>query len=110
MAEHDPSSCHVCQRHAIGVGLEPQRKGEPPRYLCAQCLDILEYVHSVRRMDPYEVKAIALVDDLAGEFCGALEKTDMAEMSDEERRALWKCVVVGFGDSIRKLVREEMPF
>lgn len=110
MAEQDPTVCHVCRRHAIGVGLEPARKGEPPRYLCAQCLDILEYVHSVRRMDPYELKAIELVDDIAGEFVGGLGKTDMAEMDEGERRALWKCVVVGFGDSIRRLIRSEMPF
>ncbi len=110
MTQHDPSSCAVCQRHAIGVGLEPARKGESPRYLCAACMDIVEHIAATRRFDPYELKALDGADDNAGEYCSTLGKTDMAEMDELERRMLWKAAVQGFGERLRKVIREEAPW
>lgn len=111
MTIHDPAACHVCRRHAIGVGLEPARKGEPPRYLCAQCLDILEYVHSVRRFDSYELKALDGAVDAVGEYISSIDgKTELSDFDELEQRMLCKAAVQGFGDRLRHLIKTEMPF
>lgn len=107
--EHDPAECSVCQRRAIGIGL--QKFKEAPRWLCAECALIADHIRDVRRFDPYENRAIEMVDEKAGEFCAGLGKTDMAEMEESERLLLWRQVVQVFGDSIRQLIRAgEAPF
>ena len=94
--------CHFCQsRRAIGVGLD-----KPLRWLCAECAPLAEYIKTVRRFDPYEIKALDAVDERAGEYCAELGRTDMACMSEEERRLLWRRVVQGFGDEVRRLLRD----
>ncbi|TIN83118.1 DUF6511 domain-containing protein [Mesorhizobium sp.] len=104
----DPDACHVCGRHAIGIGV-----GKHPdnRWLCAECLPILEYVRSVRRLDAYEIKAIEMAGEKAGELLDGFGKTDLAEMDEGEWRQFCKTMCLGFGDSMRKLIREnEAPF
>ncbi len=111
MTQHDPSSCAVCQRHAIGVGLEPARKGEEPRYLCAACMDIVEYIHNTRRFDPYELKALDGAVDAVGDYISSIDgKTELADYDELEQRMLCKAAVQGFGDRLRKVIREEAPF
>lgn len=108
----DPTTCHVCSRHAVGVGLGlTSRTDKDPRYLCGECVLLIERIREVRRFDPYELKALESVDEIAGEYCGSLGQTDMAEMSEEERRLLWRTVVQGFGDGLRRLISEgSAPF
>ena len=111
MSEHDPANCNICGRHALGVGLEPPRKGEEPRYICAECLPILEYVRSVRRLDPYEIKAIEMAGEKAGALLDGWGKTDLADMDEDEWRQFCKAMCLGFGDSMRHLIRnQEAPF
>ncbi|WP_411970167.1 DUF6511 domain-containing protein [Mesorhizobium sp. BR1-1-12] len=62
-------------------------------------------------MDAYELRALELVDDVAGDYCADIGKTDMADMTELERRMLWKTVWKGCGNSLRKLVRDgSAPF
>lgn len=111
MSEHDPANCHICGRHALGIGLEPPRKGEQPRWLCAECLPLLEYIKSVRRLDPYEIKAIEMAGDKAGALLDGWGKTDLAEMDEGEWREFCKTLCLGFGESMRRLIRDgEAPF
>ncbi|TIL91438.1 MAG: hypothetical protein E5Y73_17325 [Mesorhizobium sp.] len=108
---HDPAACHVCSRRAIGVGLEPARKGEPPRYLCAQCLDIVEHVAATKRFDTYELKALDGAVNAVGEYIASIDgKTELADYDELEQRMLCKAAVQGFGDRLRELVRNEVPF
>lgn len=105
MSEHDPDICHVCGRRAIGVGVgNPQRD---PRWLCTECLPLIEYVKNIRRWDPYEIKALEAVDEATGEYAASVDKTDIAEFSDEERRGLWSAAIKAHQAEIRRLVRTD---
>lgn len=37
-----PEQCWVCQRHAVGLGVQADR--EPIRWLCKECADIAEHI------------------------------------------------------------------
>ena len=50
MSQNEPAECHVCGRHAIGVGLEAPGRGAP-RWLCTECALIVDRVRDVRRPD-----------------------------------------------------------
>lgn len=107
--EHDPADCFVCRRHAVGLGIQQPR--QDPRWLCAECSLIAENIRNIRRFDPYENRALAAVDDVAGDYCASLDKTDMAAMDETERLMLWRTVVQGFGDEVRRLIRNgDSPF
>ncbi|MBZ9921480.1 DUF6511 domain-containing protein [Mesorhizobium sp. BR1-1-7] len=115
MTQHDthtPSDCHYCGERAIGIGVGfTSARDKDPKWICAPCSLVLEDFRRVVRMDAYELKAIELVDEIAGEYCAEIGLTDMAEMSELERRMLWKTVWKGCGTSLRKLVRSnDAPF
>ncbi|MBZ9943461.1 hypothetical protein LB533_20455 [Mesorhizobium sp. BR1-1-13] len=111
MSEHDPTACHVCHRHAIGVGIGfTHSRDTNPKWICHECALIIEDVRRVRNFDAYEIKTLDHVDEKAGEYVGELGKTDMASMSELERRMLWKTVVQEFGNGLRSLIREGAPF
>lgn len=111
MSQHDPANCAVCGRHALGIGLEPKRKGEEPRWLCRECLLLLERIKDVRRLDAYEIKAIEMAGEKAGALLDGWGKTDLAEMDEGEWRQFCKAMCLGFGDSMRRLIKEnEAPF
>lgn len=47
MSKHDPADCHVCGRHAVGVGVGPTRaSSEDPRWLCAECALLVEHIRT----------------------------------------------------------------
>jgi hypothetical protein len=101
--------CAFCKsRRAIGVGISARGDN---RWFCAECAPLAEFIKTVRLFDPYERKALDGVDDVAGAFCAGLGKTDMSEMTAEERGMLWRRVVQGFGDEVRRLLRDgEAPW
>lgn len=106
-----PTACHICGFHATGIGLGLVGRDKDPQWICAPCSLLIEDIRKVKRMDAYEIKAIEMVDDLAGEFCAELGRTDMAEMSELERRMLWKTVWKGCAESLRGLIRSNgAPF
>src|SRR5690349_6383505 len=105
---HDPDACHVCGRHALGNGV-----GKHPdnRWLCAECLPLLEYVKDIRRWDAYEIKASELAGNDAGAYADSIGKTDMALMDDVEWMTFRNTMIRGFGKHIRYLIRNsEAPF
>lgn len=103
MSEHEPSACHVCGRHAIGVGTGNPAKD--PRWLCHECVDILEHIRSVRRFDAYELKARA-----GGmEAAAPLVQEYGADLSQwEEEQVLMFCGAVwrGCADRMRALIKD----
>lgn len=105
MSEHDPTTCHVCGRHAVGVGFAGRRPSDN-RWLCAECLPLIEYVKDIKRWDPYEVKALDAVDEATGEFA-AENGADLAAYSDEQRRGLWTTAIKAHQAEIRRLVRTD---
>lgn len=104
----EPADCHVCGRHAIGVGIH-QRDGN--RWLCRECADIVEYVRSAKRLDVYELKARAGGVEAAGEYLRGLGKTDLAEFEEEEAEILCGKIWRGCADRLREIIRNgDAPF
>ena len=104
-----PTTCHVCQRHAIGVGIGD---GKDPKYLCQQCVGILEHIKRVQRLDVYELQALDGAVDAVGEFIASNDnKTELADYGDLEQRMLCKAAIEGFGNRLRQIIEKgEAPF
>jgi hypothetical protein len=102
-------TCHVCQRHAIGVGVQDSPR-DAVRWLCRECADIAMHIRSAKRMDPYELQALDGGVDAVGAYLKQLGKTDLAEMDELEARMLVKVAWQGSGDRLRKALREGTPF
>ncbi len=103
---HTPTTCHVCGRHAVGVGFS-----NPPRWLCHECADILEHIKSVRRFDAYELKARQGGVEAAGAYLKEIGKTDLAEFEAEEAEILCGRIWKGCADELRRVIKAgEAPF
>lgn len=103
----EPTTCHICQvNRATGIGLSAR---PPHQWICTDCSMLIEDIRRVKRMDAYEHRALDRVDEIAGDFA-AEHGTDMAAMDDLTRRMLWKTVVQGYGNALRSVIREGVPF
>lgn len=109
--EHgNPTVCRICSMRALGVGVGLNRPKDDPGYLCLECASIVETVRSMRRFDQYELRAIDGCVDAVGDFLGERGITDLALLDELDARMLCKRVVMAFGDTLRRLLREETPF
>lgn len=104
----EPDACHVCGRHAIGLGIG--RLPNDPRWLCRECADIVEYVRSAKRLDAYELKAraggVEAAAPLVAEYGPRLDEW-------EEEQVLMFCGAIwkGCADELRRLIKSgEAPF
>lgn len=106
----NPTTCHCCGRHAQGIGIG--RLPGDPRYLCRECVTLIERIRSVRRFDPYEEKALEGAVDAVGDYIASIDgKTDLGDFDEAERRGLVRAAVVGFGDSLRSILENGIaPF
>jgi hypothetical protein len=104
----EPADCVVCHRRAIGLGIgSPQS----PRWLCTECALIAEDIRAARRLDPFEVAALNDACAEGGGYLDDLDRTDLVTLSEHEFREFCRRVVLGFGASIRKQIREHRaPF
>src|SRR3546814_4009843 len=106
--DNQPDACHGCGRHAVGMGIH-HRDGN--RWLCKECVEIVEYVRSAKRLDAYELKARAGGVDAAGKYLQELGKTDLAEFEEEEAAMLCGRIWKGCADELRRLIRDgSAPF
>jgi hypothetical protein len=107
-----PEVCYACGvRRAIGIGVGFQHKGDKdPRWLCAECAPLAAAVRQIKRFDVYELKALDGAVDEVGEFLTERGITDLALLDELDARMLCKRAVIGFGDRLRQLLREEVPF
>lgn len=108
----NPTLCHFCcVRRANGVGIGYQHKGDKdPKFLCTECMPLLDVIKSIRRFDTYELKAIDGAVAEVGEFLTERGVTDLALLDELDARMLCKRVVIAFGDELRRLLRSEAPF
>lgn len=110
IAPHTPADCHVCGMHAQGVGFEPKRKGEEPRWLCGECLLIIEDIRRMKRPDPYELKARAGGMEAAGPLVEQWG-SDLGEWDEEQVLQFCGTIWKGCAAEMRRLIREgEAPF
>lgn len=105
-----PDVCDICTREATGIGLAPDRRGQPIRWLCVECTTLLEHVHSIRRPSAFELKARAGGMDAAGPLVAEFG-SDLAEWEEDQVLRFVGAVWKGCADEMRRLVREgEAPF
>jgi hypothetical protein len=108
---HNPTLCRVCSMRAFGIGVGFTHRGDAdPGYLCIECSALLETVRSMRRFDQYELHALDGCVEAVGDFLTERGTTDLAHMDELDAKMLCKRVVMAFGDTLRRLLREESPF
>lgn len=108
MSEHDPTTCYVCTRHAIGIGVGSFKD---PKWICHECALVIEDVVRVKNFDAYELKALDGAVDAVGEFIESIGgKTELSDYDELEQRMLCKAAITGFGNRLRSLIRSGAPF
>jgi hypothetical protein len=103
-----PSICACCGRHSVGIGLGKAPGDE--RYLCGECILLIEQIKSVRRWDIYEMQARKGGMDAAA---GLVEEfgSDLGEWSEEQVLIFVGTVWRGCVDRLHELLRSgEAPF
>lgn len=106
-AEGDPTVCWCCGRHAHGIGVGDFKTD--PRWLCRECIPIIEYIRTAKRLDPYELRAIDHGVAAVGEYLDSIGKYDLSEMDEHDARMIVKAAWIGCAEGIRKELREA-PF
>lgn len=110
-----PTVCHVCGRRAHGIGagdFRADRQGNvEPRWLCTECILILDQIRSVRRLDIYETKALDGGVDAVGDYVMEIGKTELSEFTELEQRMLIKAAWQGTVARLRQLLEAgDAPF
>jgi hypothetical protein len=107
----NPTTCFVCARHAMSIGIGNIGRGEDPKYLCSECLLIVENVRAARRMDAYELQALDAGIEAVGDFINDIGgKTELADFDELEQRMLVKAAWEGCARGVRKAIAEGVPF
>lgn len=104
----EPADCSVCHRAAEGLGIGNDKN---PRWLCKECLLLASDIRRCRSLNAFEVLALADAGADGGEYLDSLGRTDLADLTEHEYRDYVRKVVLGFGASLRKQIREgSAPF
>lgn len=109
---HTPTTCFVCGRRATSIGMEGfgWNGDHDPHWICEACIPLLQQIKAVRSWDVYEQNAIAAAVDGVGDMVERFG-ADLSAWSEEQAHEFAGSIILGFGDSIRKQVKEsEVPF
>ncbi|QWY83280.1 hypothetical protein [Rhizobium phage RHph_X2_25] len=103
-----PSICACCGRHSKGIGLGKAPGDE--RYLCGECILLIEQIRAVKRWDIYELQARKGGMDAAAclveEFGPSLD-----EWTEEQVLIFCGAIWRGCADRLHQLLRDgEAPF
>lgn len=102
-----PAVCNCCGRAATGVGIGDAKE---PRFLCQECVLILEQIKRVRRFDPYELEARLGGMEAAGPLIDEFG-SDLAEWDEEQVLMFCGAIWKGCADKLREVIRKgEAPF
>lgn len=109
-----PTCCAVCRRHAWFIGYAP-RGGARPIWLCddhvCQSLGRSVYTMPPQKLDKVEHDSSLVAADKAGEYLDEIKQTDVAQLSPDQWRELWRRFIVGFEHEMRRrLLSNEAPF
>lgn len=107
MSEHDPTTCYVCTRQAIGIGASPK---PPYNWLCRECVVSIQDLSSIRRPSAYELMArkggMEAAAPLVEEY-----GSDLAEWDETQVLMFVGAVWKGCADELRRLVKDgSAPF
>lgn len=112
-ASGTPTCCNICGRRswAIGVGSANHKAvlSGDPRYLCGECVLIVEHIRKVKRWDVFELAALDHAVEAIGDYVASIGITELAAFDDLNQRMLAKAAIIGFGDGMRKVL-QEVPF
>jgi len=112
-ANENPTCCNICGRRAwsIGVGSANPKAvlSGDPRYLCGECILIVEHIRKVKRWDVYELQALDYAVEAIGDYVASIGITELSAYDELNQRMLAKAAVQGFGDGMRKVL-QEAPF
>ena len=110
MPEMIPTCCFLCGRRANGLGIGRMREHGDLRFVCDECGLLAAQIKAIRRFDHYEQLAVTEVVEKVGPMLEDFG-TDLGNWTSEQAEAFVVAIILGFGDSIRTLVRErEVPF
>jgi len=103
-----PTTCYACARHAHGAGIgNPQ---QDPRYLCGECLLMLDTIKSIRVWSPLERAAVSRAVDAVTPFVHRFG-SDLAEWEEENAEEFIRAIWGACADGLRAVIRErEIPF
>ena len=98
-----PDSCTICRRRPLSLAVG---SAKDPKWLCAECVQLVGEIRKLKNLDAYEEIAVGDSVTCIGEWLGDIDKTELADFTEEEQRYLVELTVKSFGDSLRRQIRE----
>lgn len=103
-----PTTCYCCGRHAHGAGIgNPQ---QDPRFLCPECLLMLDQIKSIRSWLPLERAAVSRAVDAVGPFVQR-HGSDLSQWEEDTAEEFIRAIWGACADGLRGVIRDrEVPF
>jgi len=119
-------TCFICKRRHDNLGYSPDERRSPIKWLCWECLDDTHlpdatttgvrsklpkvYHMPKRQLDDFERRALEDGGNAAGAYLDEIGKTDLADLDEFEWSTFLSRVFIGYADSMREMVRTEVPY
>jgi hypothetical protein len=102
--------CFICKRRHDNLGVSASER-HPVKWACKPCLNStnLKKVYHMR-LDAYEQQALEDGGNAGGAFLDEIGKTDLASLDEHEWSRFLGIVLQGYADSMREIVRTEVPY
>ena len=98
--------CAVCHRSARWYGFDPhlaRLSGNAVRLCSRLCQDIAARKEGMIDPTEHEIAAMEAAGQQAGEYLDSIEKTDLAQMAEDEWMTMIEVVITGYTDKLREL-------
>lgn len=110
---HEPSTCAVCVRSAVGYGYAPNQKSSV-LWVCddPECLAIAKDSYAMKQDQFTRIESLAAGKggEKAGEFLESIGKTDLATMTPDEWYEFCRRLVGGYRIALKNDLKNEAPF
>lgn len=106
-------TCFICKRRHDNLGVAPHERA-PIKWFCEAHLgntNLQKAYHMPKRqLDDFERRALEDGGNAAGAYLDEIGKTDLADLEPHEWSRFLSLVMTGYADSMREMVRTEVPF
>lgn len=107
--------CGSCARPAIGWGYVPPGYGNKKIIWCCdnlECLAIAKDSYGMNPRDFTRLDSIAAIagGEVGGAYLDEIDKTDLAQMTEEEWHEFCRRIVGGYREALQTTLRDEAPF
>lgn len=107
---YTPACCFVCGRRAEGLGMGFRSRGDDPKWLCEECIELGSIISKVKRFDVFEDRALSAVIEKVGPLVEQFG-SDLGEWDMDQVEEFVASVVMGFGNCLRdEIKKSEAPF